>query len=72
MNSSVRCFNVLSPATTDLQMLALLIEEAQKKKALLELCFYIPKFSLDKAKPAFLISNLSQCPHVFLRRKKPE
>lgn len=33
MNSSVRCFNVLSPATTDLQMLALLIEEAQKKKS---------------------------------------
>lgn len=41
MNSSVSCINVLSPATTDLQMLALLIEEAQKKSSFRAVFLYI-------------------------------
>lgn len=72
INSSVTCFSVLSPDKSDLQMLSLLTEEIKKKKALLGLSYYTSKFSLDKAKPALLISNLRQCPQVFLRRKKPE
>lgn len=71
MNSSVRRFSVLSPAKSDLQMLPLLTKRL-KKKNLLGLSCYTSKFSLDKAKPALLISNLRQCPQVFLRRKKPE